>query len=213
MGSDEPEADDDEKPKHTVKVNDFYIGKFEVTQAQWKDIMRNKNPSWFVGDDLPVECVSWHDIQIFIRRLNIKTGHSYRLPTEAEWEYAARGGRFDPGTKFSGSGVLRDVAWFVCNSDSTTHKTGVLKPNKLGIYDMTGNVHEWCSDMYDSLSYHNMTTTDTLPEKDIRVFKGGSWYSNNIHCRISNRNHAPAETRNFSLGFRLAEDAHITHNW
>ena len=206
MGSDEPEADDDEKPRHTVTLNDFYIGRFEVTQAQWKSIMRDKNPSLFIGDRLPVECVSWHDVQIFIRRLNRKTGHSYRLPTEAEWEYAAKGGKSGSSAKFSGSYILQDVAWSACNSDGTTHRKGTLRPNMLWIYDMTGNVHEWCSDLYDSLSYSSSGVMDILPEKDIRVFRGGSWQSDSTHCRINNRNHAPAETRNFSLGFRLAED-------
>ena len=206
MGCDDHEADADERPMHKVRVADFYMGRYEVTQAQWKAVMRNKNLSWFEGDDLPVECISWYDIELFLKRLNAKTGHAYRLPTEAEWEYAARGGKYGKGCKYSGSDKLESVAWCVITSDSMTHPVGLLLPNELGLYDMTGNVHEWCADRYDSLSYEHLATPYFRKGDDRRVFRGGGWLSDRPHCRIANRNHVSAEARNFTLGFRVAED-------
>lgn len=203
MGSDDVEADDDEKPLHSEVVNGFYIGKYEVSQAQWKRIMKN-NPSCFQGDNLPVECVSWSDVQLFINKLNAKTGRNYRLPTETEWEYAAKGGGLDGKYKYSGSSQLEDVAWFVENSDSMSHVCGSRQPNKLGIYDMSGNVHEWCSDLYDSLSY----TDGSAAWPDVEyVFRGGSWLSEKRYCRIANRNHNSKDLRHCTLGFRLAADS------
>lgn len=149
MGSEDVEADDDEVPVHEVQIKNFYIGKYEITQAQWKNIM-GKNPSYFRGDDFPVECVSWEDVQRFIKRLNAKTGKHYRLPTEAEWEYAAKGGNLSKNYKYSGSDTLQEIAWYIENSDSLSHICGNKQPNELGIHDMCGNVHEWCSNRYDS---------------------------------------------------------------
>ena len=142
QGSD---AGDGEKPVHSVTVSDFYIGKYEVTQAQWKAVM-GKNPSHYKGENRPVERVSWYDIQKFIEKLNAKTGKRYRLPTEAEWEYAARGGNQSKGYKYSGSNDIGSVAWYTNNSGDRTHPVGQKQPNELGLYDMTGNVWEWCSD-------------------------------------------------------------------
>ncbi len=206
MGSEDVEADDDEVPVHEVQIKNFYIGKYEITQAQWKNIM-GKNPSYFRGDDFPVECVSWEDVQRFIKRLNAKTGKHYRLPTEAEWEYAAKGGNLSKNYKYSGSDALQEIAWYIENSDSLSHICGNKQPNELGIHDMCGNVHEWCSNRYDSLSY----TGNILKNQSILVeyvFRGGSWLSKKKYCRISNRNHCLKNIRHFSLGFRLAEDSH-----
>ena len=206
MGSNDEDADDDEKPLCLVTVDSFRIGRYEVTQRLWNLVMHNKNPSVFKGDNRPVECVSWYDVHIFIHRLNEITGHSYRLPTEMEWEYAAKGGQFGHGSKYSG-GEIGYVGWFIENSDSTTHDVGLLEPNELGLYDMTGNVHEWCDDFYDSLKYFHVDSI-LIPARgvDLRVYRGGSWYSNRQYSRITNRNKHSAELRHYCLGFRLAED-------
>ena len=135
---------DDERPAHRVTVSDFYIGKYEVTQAQWRAVM-GFNPSYFKGDNLPVETVSWDDVMDFIHKLNSLTGRQYRLPTEAEWEYAARGGN---NYKYSGSNSAGNVAWYGYNSSRTTHPVGTKSANGFGLYDMSGNVYEWCSDWY-----------------------------------------------------------------
>ncbi|RLD58109.1 MAG: sulfatase-modifying factor protein, partial [Bacteroidetes bacterium] len=145
----------DEKPVHRVSLDDFYIGKYEVTQKQWRKIMGN-NPSHFFGcDNCPVETVSWNDVQKFITKLNQKTGQHYRLPTEAEWEYAARGGSFESPTKYAGNNYVDKVAWYYNNSNEKTHPVGEKKPNKIGIYDISGNVWEWCSDWYSNNYYNN----------------------------------------------------------
>ena len=208
MGCDDSDkdADEDEHPQHIVTVNSFKIGRYEVTQRLWNLVMHDKNPSIFKGDDRPVDCVSWYDVQIFLERLNKTTGHSYRLPTEAEWEYVAKGGQFSQNSKYSG-GEIERVGWCVENSDSTTHNVGLLAPNELGIYDMSGNVHEWCYDLYDSLSY-SRSGDSFIPPKgyEIRVYRGGSWASSHKYCRITNRNKNSAELRHYCLGFRLAED-------
>lgn len=202
MGCEDEDSDEDERPLHIVTVNGFRIGRYEVTQQLWNVVMHDENPSVFKGNDRPVECVSWDDVHIFIKRLNRATGHSYRLPTEAEWEYAARGGIASRNHKYSG-GDIEVVGWFIENSDSMTHNVGLLEPNELGIYDMSGNVHEWCEDSYDSLKYKNIHSSN---KNDLRVYRGGSWASSRKYCRIANRNKHSAELRHYCLGFRLAED-------
>jgi formylglycine-generating enzyme required for sulfatase activity len=149
MGSNS--GDSDEKPLHQVTLSDFYIGKYEVTQKQWREIMGN-NPSHFNGDERPVEYVSWNDAQEFIRKLNAKTGQKYRLPTEAEWEYAACGGQQSRGYTYSGSNDINAVAWYGNNSNNKTHAVGQKQANELGLHDMSGNVWEWCGDWYDNYS-------------------------------------------------------------
>jgi formylglycine-generating enzyme required for sulfatase activity len=181
---------DDEKPAHYVTVSSFHIGKYEVTQAQWKLLM-GSNPSGFQGDNRPVENVSWDDAQAFIRKLNAETGKNYRLPTEAEWEYAARGGNRSSGYKYSGSSYLADVAWFTDNSGAQTHPVGTKNANELGIHDMSGNVWEWCQDWYDSSNRY-------------RVARGGSWGSSAGSCRVAARTSASPDNRSGYLGFRLA---------
>ena len=193
---------DDEKPTHQVTLtNDYYIGKYEVTQALWKAVM-GKKPSKFKGDNLPVEQVSWDDCQKFISKLNRITGKTFRLPTEAEWEYAARGGNKSRGYQYSGSNNLSDVAWFLDNSGEMTHAVGTKQPNELGIYDMSGNVFEWCQDRfgeYDSSSQVNPTGANS---GFYRVYRGGSWSDNDRYCRSSYRGDL---TPNYSyfLGLRL----------
>ncbi len=205
------EADSDEKPTHRVTVSDFYIGKYEVTQAQWKAIM-GSNPSNWTGDNLPVECVSWDDIQTFIQKLNTKTGRKYRLPTEAEWEYAARGGANSKGYKYSGSNNIDNVAWYKNNSGGETHPVGQKQPNELGIYDMSGNVFEWCQDWFSSSYYYNGPQTNpTGPSSgSSRVLHGGSWNGIAIGCRVSNRSNRKPSSRYSIDGFRLAHDAVAT---
>ena len=189
QGSD---ARDDEKPAHKVTLGSFYIGKFPVTQRLWKAVM-GSNPSHFKGDYLPVDCVSWYDVQTFLRKLNAATGKTYRLPTEAEWEYAARGGNKSLGRKYAGSNNIRLVAWYGSNSDGTTHEVGTRFPNELDIYDMSGNVYEWCQDCwYDSDS------------SLCRVLRGGCWYNDARNCRVSYRFYIPPVLRDRGLGFRLA---------
>ena len=195
--------EDDEKPAHQITLtNDYYIGKYEVTQALWQAVM-GSNPSNFKGDDLPVETVSWDDCQKFIIKLNRITGKKFRLPTEAEWEYAARGGKKSSGYQYSGSNNLSDVAWYTDNSGSKTHAVGSKQANELGIYDMTGNVWEWCQDWYgryDSSSQVNPTGANS---GSYRVYRGGSWSFTARGCRSSYRfNYSPGY-RNYNLGFRL----------
>lgn len=151
QGSD---AYDDEKPTHNVTLSSYYICKYEVTQALWRAVM-GSNPSNFKGDNLPVECVSWNDCQTFINRLNSYTGRNFRLPTEAEWEFAARGGNYSRHYKYSGSNYIGDVAWYDDNSGNRTHPVGTKQANELGLYDMSGNVYEWCSDWYGSYSSYS----------------------------------------------------------
>jgi len=147
MGDTFGDGKKDEKPSHKVCVNDFYLGIYEVTQGQWEKVMGNNPSSFKKGNNYPVERVSWEDVQQFIHRLNSQTGRKYRLPTEAEWEYAARsGGKQEKYAGTNQEGELKEYAWFTANSDFQTHPVGQKRPNGLGIYDMIGNVSEWCAD-------------------------------------------------------------------
>lgn len=199
QGSD---AEDEEKPVHQVTLSSYYIGKYEVTQDLWQAVM-GSNPSYFKGSRKPVECVSWNYCQTFISKLNSLTGERFRLPTEAEWEFAARGGNNSNHYKYSGSNTLDDVAWFGDNSGDTTHDVGMKSPNELGIYDMSGNVWEWCSDWYDSYN-SNAQTNPTGPSSDsVRVNRGGSWGDDARECRSSCRRwYTPDGSFNF-FGLRL----------
>jgi len=194
---------DREKPAHQVTLSDFYIGKYEVTQKQWTAMM-GSNPSNFKNcDNCPVEGVSWNDVQEFIKKLNRKTGKNYRLPTEAEWEYAARGGNQSKGYKYSGSNKLGDVGWYDNNSGSKTHPVGQKSANELGIYDMSGNVYEWCSDRYGSYSSSSQRNPQGASSGSIRVLRGGSWFSSAEYCRLSVRNYNIPDYRINGNGFRL----------
>ncbi len=196
-----------EKKMRTVSVDSFYIGKFPVTQNEWLEIIGN-NPSNFIGDSLPVEQVSWNDIQTFLEKLNAKTGKKYRLPTEAEWEYAARGGKKSKGYNYSGSNNIEDVVWYSGNSNHQTHPVGTKKPNELGIFDMTGNVWEWCKDWYEDNYFKNSVHNNPKgPETGVeRVLRGGSWVNYADGCRISNRSWDKPENNNNYSGFRVAMD-------
>ncbi len=229
--SEQSDCDSDEKPPHKVTVSDFYIGKYEVTQKQWSEIMGASaslsSPSHFKNcDDCPVENVSWNDVQEFIKKLNEKTGLHYRLPTEAEWEYAARGGVETHGHaslhQYAGSNNIDNVAWYwknsgdnqlyggwylnrIKNNNCKIHPVGQKQPNELGIYDMSGNVWEWCSDWYGKDYYKN--SPDNNPQGSSsgtsRVARGGSWYGNARVCRMADRSNGNPSFRYYYIGFRL----------
>ncbi len=200
QGSD---AYDDEKPAHQVTLSTYSIGETEVTQELWEAVM-GSNPSNFKGSKRPVERVSWNDCQDFIRKLNAATGRSFRLPTEAEWEYAARGGNRSRGYKYSGSNTLGDVAWYDDNSGDQTHNVATKQSNELGLYDMSGNVWEWCSGGYGSYSSSAQRDPEGPNSGSSRVIRGGSWGYYARYCRSSFRDgHAPDRCYNF-LGLRLA---------
>jgi len=243
MGS--PEGDGDgyniEKPPHAVTVSSFYIGQFLVTQALWRAVVLapvagvasnhpvhslEPSPSRFPGDDRPVESISWDEVQLFLQKLNALTkgtrpkDHHYYLPTEAEWEYAARGGCYSlptgegwggAGYQYAGSDRLKDVGWYDENSGSETKPVGLKYPNQLGLYDMSGNVWEWCEDWYSRSEYYEAckkmgTVIDpTGPEQgSLRVYRGGGWLGYARHCRAANRDGGGPGRRGAYLGFRLA---------
>ena len=194
---------DDEIPVHQVTLSSYYIGETEVTQALWKAVMGN-NPSNFKGVDLPVECVSWDDCQNFIHKLNELTNRRFRLPTEAEWEFAARGGNNSNHTQYSGSKNIGDVAWYYGNSGSQTHPIKTKKANELGLYDMSGNVWEWCQDRYGNYGSNTQTNPTGSESGTRRVNRGGSWRGLARYCRSSNRGNISPGFRFNNLGFRLA---------
>ena len=199
----------DDKPPHTVQLSDYYIGETEVTQKQWREVMGSDPPELlFKGcDDCPVEHVSWDDIQEFLSRLNARSSLArYRLPTEAEWEYAARGGPYSKGYSYAGSNNISAVAWYRDNSGSKTHPVKGKDPNELGLYDMSGNVWEWCSDWYDSNYYKNSPASNpTGPTSgSYRVMRGGSWSNVPQVCWVANRSLSFPGNRLLSIGFRLA---------
>ena len=202
MGSTDNEAYDDEKPVHSVTLSPFYMGETEVTQALWKAVM-GTNPSHWEGDNLPVERVSWDDCQEFIRKLNQLTGKDFRLPTEAEWEYAARGGKRSNGYKYAGSNSLGSVAWYADNSDRKTHAVKGKSPNELGLYDMSGNVWEWCGDWYGNYGSGSQTNPKGAGSGSCRVLRGGSWGIIAGGCRVSNRFSRDPGYRGLNVGFRL----------
>jgi formylglycine-generating enzyme required for sulfatase activity len=196
---------DYEEPAHSVTPGDFYIGKYEVTQAQWKAVMEN-NPSDFKGDNLPVENVSWDDAQEFIRKLNAATGKTYRLPSEAEWEYAARGGDKSRAYKYSGSNDAKEVAWHYENSEGRTHPVGTKRANELGIHDMSGNVWEWVYDLYANDDSTEPANHESRNEGSFRVIRGGGWGSYARGIRVSNYYNNGSGNHYNILGFRLACD-------
>lgn len=204
MGSDET---DNERPIHLVMLSrDYYIGRFPVTQELWRAVMGTEASCYFKGDRLPVESVTWDECQVFTRRLSELTGEDFRLPTEAQWEYAARGGIKSRGYKYSGSDNLDEVAWYEGNSEHKTHEVGMKRLNELGIYDMSGNVWEWCNDKYRSsyISSDPVVDPKGCCDGSCRVYRGGSWNFNAKKCRSAERDFFTPNYRNNSLGFRLA---------
>jgi formylglycine-generating enzyme len=196
----------DEKPVHEVCVDDFWVGKYEVTQAQWQKVMEN-NPSDFKkGGSYPVETVNWADIQAFTEKLSATSKKQYRLPTEAEWEYAARsGGKPEKWAGTSEQKALGEYAWYDANSEKQTHPVGQKKPNGLGLYDMSGNVLEWCTDWYEKTYYTRSPKENPKgPENDkYRVLRGGAWLFGAVDARVSNRIRFNPSHRSYGIGFRL----------
>lgn len=212
MGSNDSDADSDEQPIHRVKLDDYYIGEMEVTQELWETVM-GYNPSFNKRSDRPVEMVSWDGCQSFIKRLNELTGLEFRLPTEAEWEYAARGGNKSQGYKYAGSNTIDEVAWYNDNAHdvpsyypSFGHQPiGTKLANELGLYHMSGNVSEWCSDWYGEDYYSSSPSVNpTGPTSGLsRVVRGGSWLSAAQCCRVAYRYGDTPDYRYHNLGFRL----------
>lgn len=194
-----------ERPVHKVTLSDFYIGETEVTQSLWKAVM-GENPSHFVDLEKPVENVSWQDCQRFINKLNELTGLCFRLPTEAEWEFAARGGNRSKGYRFSGSSDIEQVAWVLSNSKDVTHRVKQKKPNELGIYDMSGNVLEWCQDVLCRYKTAEAKNPCGKAKSEFRVNRGGSFCNSAGRCRIAFRNASAYKNSSPILGLRLALD-------
>ena len=191
-------------PVRTIKLDGYHIGKYEVTQAQWKAVMGTA-PSYFKGDNLPVEQVSWNEAVQFCEKLSQMTGKTYRLPTEAEWEYAARGGNKSQHYKYAGGNDIDEVAWYDRNSGDMSHPVGIKKANELGIYDMSGNVWEWCLDWYADRYDENDTDNPWGPANgSYRVLRGGGWGYYAVDCRVSLRGDFTPDGRNSDLGFRVA---------
>ena len=197
------DARDNEKPVHRVTLSSYLIGKHEVTQALWKEVM-GSNPSYNKqGRDYPVEYVSWDDCQEFVKKLNARTGMKFRMPTEAEWEYAARGGNRSKGYKYAGSDNLDEVGWYKDNSGYHTHPVGGKKPNELGLYDMSGNVWEWCQDWYGDYTNEAQTNPAGPQSGGIRVLRGGSCWCGARYCRVSSRFSLDPGCRLDYVGLRL----------
>ena len=223
MGATAEQGDDaygSEKPAHSVTLSSYSIGETEVTQELWEAVM-GSNPSYFKGSNLPVENVSWYDCQTFVQKLNEMTGRRFRLPTEAEWEYAARGGSKCRGYKYSGSNQADDVAWYwensgdrplsgnwdsdsVIKNNCRTHDVKTKRANELGLYDMSGNVWEWCQDWYGSYSSGSQTNPTGPASGSYRVDRGGSWRYDARHCRSSYRDSFTPSYRLDYVGLRLA---------
>ena len=198
------QAFDDETPAHQVTLSDYYIGETQVTQALWQAVM-GENPIGFLrGPNRPVANVSWDDCQEFIKKLNSLTGKSFRLPTEAQWEFAARGGNKSKGYKYAGGDDLDKVAWYNRDSSGLTHRVAQKTANELGLYDMTGNVWEWCQDWYDDYSDAPQTDPEGPETGSCRVCRGGSWRSYATYCRVSSRTFNMPTFAISDYGLRLA---------
>ena len=220
MGDEKGDLSDRCRPVHPVSVNDFYIGKYPVTQRLWQAVMGD-NPARFKGDTRPVETVSWKETREFIQKINDRIdirdwfkslnppGGGFRLPTEAEWEYAARGGRYSQGYLYAGSDKPGQVGWYTENSEGKTHDVGLLLGNELDLHDMSGNVWEWCGDWFDEKYYEKckkdgVTANPHGPETGVnRVLRGGSYFNGPLSCRVAHRGRDGPADRDDGVGFRL----------
>ncbi|PKF62515.1 sulfatase [Psychromonas sp. psych-6C06] len=211
MGSDLPQAKKSEQPAHQVSVDSFYISKFEVTQGLFESVMGGSN-SFFVDENVPVNNLSWQQAIYFIQRLNTLTGENFRLPTEAEWEFAAIGGNQSKGFKYSGSNNIDDVAWYSENANNSAHAVGLKAPNELGLYDMTGNVGEFVIDQFDENFYKNspLNNPNNAQHSDInlthKTTRGGSFAYGEDESENFRRDFASQSILMSDLGLRLAKD-------
>ena len=211
--SEQTEYESDELPTHQVTLDSYRIGETEVTQELWQAVMGYKPTSggsqwsstYGLGAQYPAYYISWDDCQSFITKLNSLTGEKFRMPTEAEWEYAARGGNKSQKYLYSGSNTIGDVAWYTSNNNSTTHQVKTKSPNELGIYDMSGNVWEWCSDWDGSYSSNAQTNPTGATSGSCRVYRGGSWLNFASACRVALRSSDFPSTRAIYLGLRLVQ--------
>lgn len=200
-----------ERPRHTVTIGTFHMCKFDVTQKEWKAVMGKAAPGKFCAD-CPVVNVSWSEAREFVDRLNQLTGKNYRLPTEAEWEYAAKGGNKSHGFKYAGDNEAATVAWYDTLITHNIRPVGGKKPNELGLYDMSGNVWQWCSDWWDEKYYTGSPSNNPQgPAGPVgatahanRSLRGGSWWGPMRDCRVSNRDKFPFDSKDDDVGFRLA---------
>lgn len=194
--------------KQVVTVPDFYIGKYLVTQAVWKSVMK-ENPARFRGENRPVENISWIDTLKFVNKINILMNRGFRLPSETEWEYAARGGKFNQGLQHAGSNKLKEIGWYRKNSVGQTQPVGLKSPNKLGIYDMNGNLWEWCADHWHK-NYEDAPLNGSAWVEgrlmDERVVRGGSWYSIEEECLLLKRYNDFKNIRDDLIGFRIVRN-------
>lgn len=191
-----------EYPAHQVTLSNYYIGKYAVTQKLWHAVMGN-NPSSCKGDDLPVEHISWFDAKEFILKLNEMTGKEYDFLSEAEWEYAARGGNKSKNYKYSGSNSLRDVGWYNWHNKDGTQPVGTKLPNELGIYDMSGNVFEWCYDWFSFYEEYPQTNPVGAYDGDQKVIRGGYWNGSDDYCRVTFRLRSNPNVGSSTTGLRL----------
>jgi formylglycine-generating enzyme required for sulfatase activity len=222
MGSEDEDAYSWEKPVHSVKLSDFWMGEYVVTQALWKAVMGEENaPFRFEGEERPAERVSWELINDeFLPRLNNLTGENYRLPTEAEWEFAARGGIYESPYLYAGSNRLEDVGWYGENSHRETKPVGLKKPNALGMYDLSGNVFEWCIDWWSNGDYYQQCKVEGIVDNPTgpargsnRVVRGGRWFYFSRDCRVSFRFNYDPRGVNGNVGFRLVVSVLQSVGW
>lgn len=208
MGDEHGDLPSLSRPVHTVQVPSFYLAQYPLNQALWESVMEKSWPHLaFTGEKHPMESVSWDDAQEFLERLKTKTGYTFRLPSEAEWEYAARGGNYSLGCRYAGSERLKEVGWYDDNSHSETKPIGRKMPNELGLYDMSGNVDEWCADDwhkgYENAPAEGSAWIDAEPGS-YRVYRGGAWNSDARNCRSASRILWFRVYRINRLGFRFA---------
>ncbi|MCX6135944.1 MAG: SUMF1/EgtB/PvdO family nonheme iron enzyme [Ignavibacteriales bacterium] len=205
----------DELPVHTVTVKGFLIGKYEVTVKEFREFTKAKNrsfpiaPGWGWNDNDPIVNISWNDARDYCQWLSDTLKKTYRLPTEAEWEFAARGGKYSQGYAYSGSNTLQDVAWCFANASARTHAVGLKKPNELGIYDMSGNAWEWCYDWYGSYGFQAQTNPTGPGTGSTRIYRGGSWFDYGLgasDCRVETRYGYTPNSIATDSGFRIVKE-------